>query len=144
MSNMSHAASVFALVISTAGLPVAGEARQNAHWPEGDAAIVGDWRGESFCVVRESACHDEDSLYHLARLPERPGRFSLKADKIVNGKNMTMGTTECSYDLPKHTLTCELPNSVMRFIIRGDKMEGTMTVADGKLWRRISLQKSGS
>jgi hypothetical protein len=142
MSHESRVVAVLALIISTGGLRIAHEARQSPQISDTHAAIVGDWRGESVCVVRDSACHDENSLYHVALVPGKPNVVSLKADKIVDGKPVTMGTGECSHHSLKHTLTCELPKSVMRLTIRGDKMEGTMTLADGTLWRRISLKKS--
>src|SRR4029077_9965024 len=70
-------------------------------------AVAGDWHGESICVVRESACRDEDSLYHLIRLAAKPGWYSMKLDKIVNGEPVTMGTQECGYDSIKKSLICE-------------------------------------
>jgi hypothetical protein len=93
-------------------------------------------------VVRKSACHDEDSLYHVTRLVEKPGWFSMKLDKIVDGKPVTMGTVECSYDSAKQTLSCEFARGAFRFTIQGNKMEGSMTLTDGSLWRKISLKKS--
>src|SRR5215467_8936657 len=36
---------------------------------------VGDWRGDSICQVRPSACHDEDSLYHVTKIAGKPGQF---------------------------------------------------------------------
>jgi hypothetical protein len=104
--------------------------------------LVGDWRGESVCVVRESACHDEDSLYHVTRLAGKPGWFSMKLDKIVDGKPVTMGTTECSYDSAKRALTCEFPRGAFRFSIQANKMTGIMNLTDGTLWRKITLSKA--
>ncbi len=110
-----------------------------------DESPVGDWRGDSICQVRESACRDEDSLYHVSRLPGKPGWFSMKADKIVDGKPVTMGTSDCSYDAPRHTLECALPRAVLRFTVAGNKMEGAMTLLPDKtLWRKISLKRVGS
>ena len=106
-----------------------------------EAQLIGDWRGDSICQVRESACHDEDSLYHVSRLPDRPGWFSMKLDKIVEGKPVTMGTMECSYASAKSVLTCEFPRGVMRFVLQSDKLTGTMNLSDGTLWRRLSLKK---
>jgi hypothetical protein len=108
----------------------------------GDSGPLGDWRGQSICVVRESACHDEDSLYHVTKLPDKPGWYSIKLDKIVEGKPVTMGTMDCAYGVGKQTLTCEFPRGVMRFTIAGDKMIGTMTLPDGTLWRKLSLKKT--
>jgi hypothetical protein len=67
---------------------------------------------------------------------------SMKLDKMVNGKPVTMGTMECSYGAANQSLTCEFPRGVMRFTISGNKMEGTMTLSDGTLWRKLSLKKS--
>jgi hypothetical protein len=119
-----------------------GGASQSKTKPADDSIVVGDWRGDSICVVRESACHDEDSLYHVARLAEKSGRFSMKLDKIVDGKAVTMGTQECTFDPGKQALLCEFARGVMRFMLQGDKMEGSMTLTDGTLWRKISLKKS--
>lgn len=114
-------------------------AQQKRTPPEAD--LVGDWRGDSICQVRESACHDEDSLYHVSKLPDKPGWFSMKLDKIVEGKPVTMGTMECSYDSAKSALTCEFPRGIMRFTVQGDKMTGAMNLTDGTLWRKLSLKK---
>lgn len=119
-----------------------GETRSGQQVPADDSDLLGDWRGESVCVVRDSACHDEDSLYHVTRLTGRPGWFSMKLDKVVDGKPVTMGTTECSYDSTKRTLTCEFPRGVLRFTLQPNKMAGTMNLTDGTLWRRIALNKS--
>ena len=81
-------------------------------------------------------------LYHVAKLDERPGWFSIKLDKIVDGKPVTMGTIECAYNSAKQALICEFPRGVMRFIVNGNKIQGTMTLPDGTLWRKLSLKKS--
>lgn len=105
------------------------------------STIVGDWRGESSCVVKPSGCRDEDSLYHFSRHEGKPGWFSLKGDKIVDGKPITMGTMDCSSDRGARTLQCQLPSGSIRFELKGDRMEGTMTLQDGTFWRRLSLGK---
>ena len=52
---------VFCLaVLNTIGV-AHGHARKVPHTASDDSAVLGDWRGESICVVRESACRDEDS-----------------------------------------------------------------------------------
>jgi hypothetical protein len=106
-----------------------------------DSPVLGDWHGESVCVVREGACRDEDSLYHVTNLPEKAAWFSMKLDKIVDGKPVTMGTTECSHSPAARTLTCEFPKGVLRFIVIGNKMEGTMTLSNGTLWRKLTLKR---
>ena len=102
--------------------------------------LVGDWRGDSICVVRPSACVDEKALYHVQRLGQ-PDHYSMQADKIVNGEPVNMGTTDCVFAREKQTLTCELPKGAIHLALRGTRLEGTMNLADGTLWRNISLSK---
>jgi len=118
----------------------------SARQPQGTSAdnakVIGDWRGESRCVVRESACRDEDSLYHVTKSAEKDGWFTMKLDKIVDGKPVTMGTTDCSYDVAKQSLTCEFARGILRFTVQGTAMTGTMNLTDGTLWRRLTLKKT--
>jgi hypothetical protein len=135
----------YVVILCVAALPIGvtpGDGRSTHQTASDNSSVLGDWRGESICVVRESACHDEDSLYHVTKLPEKPGWISMKLDKIVNGKPVTMGAMDCSYSAAKQSLTCEFPRGVMRFSVNENKMEGTMTLPDGSLWRKISLKKT--
>ena len=109
-----------------------------------ESNLLGDWRGTSVCQVRESTCRDEDSLYHLARIAETPNRYSMKGDKIVDGKAISMGTVECRYNEVASDLTCDLPRGVLRFTVHGNKMEGTVTLPDGTVWRKLALTKAAS
>jgi hypothetical protein len=140
----SRAVCMFAVVALNAFVRAGDVASQSKATAADDSIVVGDWHGDSICVVRESACHNEDSLYHVARLAGRPGWFSMKLDKIVDGKPVTMGRQECSFDSGKQILLCEFARGVMRFTLQGNKMEGSMTLTDGTLWRKISLKKSTS
>lgn len=106
-----------------------------------DSALTGDWRGNSTCVVRESACQDEKALYHIKKLGDQPNRFSLQADKIVNEKPVTMGTSECNYQSEKRALTCTLPRGALHLTWQGSTLEGTMSLTDGTLWRNITLRR---
>jgi hypothetical protein len=108
-----------------------------------DDALVGEWRGDSICVVRPSACVDEKALYHIQKLSQ-PDRYSLQADKIVNGKPVNMGTTDCALARKEQTLTCELPKGAIHLALRGPRLEGTMNLTDGTLWRNITLKKDGT
>src|SRR5262249_28249497 len=110
-----------------------------------EAFLAGDWRGESICQIRDSACHDEDSLYHFTKVSGKPGVYSLKADKIVNGQPETMGTLDCSYDAKAQALECAIPQrAVLRFTWQGKEMQGTMTLTDKTLWRKLTLKKVGA
>jgi hypothetical protein len=139
--------SVFlAVVVGAAGPAVAQNGASKTTSPaNAESALDGDWRGESVCVVRESACHDEDSLYRFSKIPDKPGRYSLKADKIVDGKPVTMGTSECSYDRSQRAVECAITaDAMLRFTVNGDTLHGTMTIQGSKLWRKLTLKKVGS
>ena len=105
-------------------------------------STVGAWRGESKCVVTASACRDEDSLYRIAAIADSDTKLTLTADKIVDGKQVNMGTSECAFSPDTRVLNCPLPNgSVVRFELKGDFLTGTMTLADGTEWRKIALRR---
>lgn len=106
-----------------------------------DKILIGDWRGESSCVVKPSNCHDEDSLYHIAENPAKTGWLSLKADKIVNGKLIMMGTSDCSMDPVNHAIRCDTPSAVLNLELRGTLLQGNLTLKDGILWRTLELRK---
>jgi hypothetical protein len=128
--------------VSIGGQNTAGKTTSSAN-PE--AALDGDWRGESVCVVRESACRDEDSLYHFSKIPEKAGRYSLQADKIVEGKPVTMGTSECTFDPTQHAIECTISaGTTLHFALNDKTLKGTMTIQGSKLWRRITLKKVGA
>jgi hypothetical protein len=106
---------------------------------DGVSRLFGKWRGTSSCVARNTACRDETVVYHLARLPDKPGYVSINADKIVNGNAIHMGTLEFRYD--QSMLVCEYAQGVWRLKVTGEKMEGTLTRQDGTEFRRVMLRK---
>jgi hypothetical protein len=57
-------------------------------------AIPGMWRGNSVCTVKDSPCHDEQNVYRISTVPGKPGWFSVTASKMVNGKEIVMGTAD--------------------------------------------------
>ena len=105
------------------------------------STLYGTWRGDSICVVEKSACHDEKADYRFAGVPGKPGLVSFTAGKIVDGKVIVMGTIECQHDSDKGTLLCEYSHGVWRFQIDGDKMEGTSTLPDKTVFRRVTVKK---
>lgn len=118
---------------------------QSAKPAAGDSPLSGDWRGDSICTVRPSACNDEKALYHIKKLGDQPNRFSVQADKIVNGKALDMGATmECSFAPDNHALTCSTPKLVLHLTLKGKSLDGTMNLSDGTVWRNISLKKDES
>lgn len=101
--------------------------------------IAGVWRGHSECAVKDSPCHDEINVYRFSKDSADPNKFSVKASKVVDGKEVVMGTSEWTYDEKNQVMECEKPS--IRLTIHGDKMEGALTLDDGTVYRRIYLKK---
>jgi hypothetical protein len=108
---------------------------------QGKPAIAGIWRGQSSCEQKESACREETVVYRFSSLGDKPGSFSVSADKIVDGKVVNMGTLEFRYVEDQHALVCEYAQGVWRLSVDGQKIEGTLTRPDGSLFRRVALHK---
>ncbi len=104
--------------------------------------LAGTWRGDSLCVEKGTACHDELAVYRIAALPGKPGYLLVTGGKVVDGKEIVMGSGEWRYDSTKHTLTVELPRGFITLKADGDKLEGTFTLPDKTILRRITLKKS--
>jgi len=62
--------------------------------------------------------------------------------KVVDGKEIVMGTGEWRYDSGKHTLSVELPRGVITLKADGDKLEGAFILPDKTVLRRIALKKA--
>jgi hypothetical protein len=101
--------------------------------------IEGVWRGNSVCTVKDSPCRDEMNVYNFSAVAGKPGIYSGTASKAVGVESFAMGTREFKYDAGNHTLESAMPAAVLRFTLDGDKMEGTLTLRDGSVYRRIHL-----
>jgi hypothetical protein len=108
---------------------------------QGKPAIAGIWRGQSSCEQEQSACREETVVYRFSPLQDKPGSFSVSADKIVDGKAVNMGTLEFRYVEDPHALVCEYAQGVWRLSVDGEKIEGTLTRPDGSLFRRVALHR---
>ena len=108
---------------------------------QGKPAIAGIWRGQSSCTQKESACREETVVYRFSPLQDKPGSFSVSADKIVDGKAVNMGILEFRYVEGQQALVCKYAQGVWRLTLDGSKMEGTLTRPDGSLFRRVLLHK---
>jgi hypothetical protein len=104
--------------------------------------LAGTWRGDSLCVEKGTACHDEIAVYRIAAIPGKPGYLLVTGGKVVDGKEIVMGTGEWRYDGTKRTLTVELPRGAITLKADGDKLEGTFTLPDKTILRRITLKKA--
>ena len=106
------------------------------------AQIAGMWRGNSECVLKNGACHDEINVYRFSEITARPGWFSGAGSKVVNGEEISMGTLEWQYDATSHILKSESPHGTFRFVVDNEKMDGTLFLPDTTIYRRIHLAKA--
>jgi hypothetical protein len=104
-----------------------------------DFRIVGTWRGNSVCLVKGSACRDEENVYRFSKPAGKPGVLSGTASKVVEGREIVMGRSEWTYVAEKHVLECKTPE--IRMLVDGLRMEGDLKLPDGTAYRRISLKK---
>lgn len=102
--------------------------------------LVGDWNGTSACQVKPSPCHDETVVYHLSNPHEN--KITIQADKIVDGKPINMGAGEWTYDKSTRTLRCEIPQGTWKLVVTGDAMDGTLTVPDNVVFRKVHVSRS--
>ena len=101
--------------------------------------VAGVWRGNSVCAVENSPCHDEVNVYRFSEVAGKPGVFSVTGSKIVDGKEIVMGTAEWKYDAETHTLEADISGGRFRFVVDGDKMDGTLSLRDNTVYRRVHL-----
>jgi hypothetical protein len=121
------------LAILTAGAALAG-----AEGPD----LVGTWRGDSLCAAgAASACNDEHVVYYIKHASGKSDTVIIQADKIVNGKAVTMGTGEWHYDRAAGTLEWKMPQRVWLLKITGSRIEGTLKGTDGTVLRNMTLAK---
>src|SRR5260370_36719955 len=94
-----------------------------------ESRLAGTWRGDSLCVEKGTACHDEIAVYRIAAIPGKRGYLLVTGGKVVDGKEIVMASGEWRYDSGKHTPTGQLPRA-------------TFTPPDKTVLRRITLKKS--
>jgi hypothetical protein len=105
------------------------------------SVLASTWRGDSVCATEASACHNERVVYYIKVVPNRPDLVLIQADKIVDGKPITMGTGEWQYDRVRSTLGWRMPKQVWLLKINGSRMEGTLKLTDGTVLRNMMLKK---
>ena len=128
------------LLLAAAGMAAMSASAHAGKVNADEQAVVGDWRGDSICMVRPSACHDEKALYRIKKTGDSPNSYSIDGYKIVDGKPDYMGTFECTYAPEKRTLTCPRPKLVLNLTPDGKNLNGTMNQPDGTVWRNITLR----
>jgi hypothetical protein len=106
-----------------------------------DVPLTGKWRGESVCTTSTASCHNETVEYYIAGVPGHQDLVTIRADKIVDGKAVTMGTGQWTIDRASRTLEWRTPERVWLLVVNGNRIEGTLTLADKTVFRKMSLKK---
>lgn len=106
-----------------------------------DVSLAGVWKGESVCVTQGSACANEQVIYYLEAVPGKPDEVMVQADKVVDGKPVTMGKGPWKYDRANGKLEWEASGRVWSLRVEPNRMEGTLTLPNGSVFRRMTLQK---
>jgi hypothetical protein len=104
-----------------------------------DKPPVGTWRGASKCATDAVSCHDEDVVYYISVVPHRSDQLSIRADKIVNGIAVTMGTGTWAYDPKKQTLSLDSNGRLWLLTVRGNHIDGTLEVNGTTIFRQMEL-----
>ena len=102
---------------------------------------VGVWRGDSLCATDAPSCTNEKVVYYIEAVADKPNFVSIRADKIVDGKAITMGTSEWEYNQAKQTLSWQANQRLWFLSISGKRMEGTLTLPGNVIFRRMTLRK---
>jgi len=105
------------------------------------SSLVGNWRGESICQVRESACHDETVLYEIAKSMNDSSTVSITAYKLVSGRQVNMGSGDWKYNREQRTLVWETPMGAWKLVVEGNRMYGNLTLRDKTVFRRVTLKR---
>lgn len=110
--------------------------------------IVGTWSGSSVCVDRQAApaCNDEQVVYEINASPGKPNAVSVKADKVVDGKRVSMGVLEFIRDDASGSWSSEFEtprfHALWRLEVNGATVTGTLTLLPSKaVIRKIDLRK---
>lgn len=102
--------------------------------------LAGNWTGTSLCQVRPSPCHDENVVFRFSK--PQGDKISVQADKLVDGKAVTMGVSEWTYDKSSGKLIWEMPRGTWKLVVDGDTIDGTLIVPNNVVFRKIHLNRS--
>jgi hypothetical protein len=80
-------------------------------------------------------------VYYIEDVPNRPDLVTIRADKIVDGKAITMGTGQWTHDRALHTLEWRTSERVWMLVVNGNRIDGTLTLADKTVFRKMTLKK---
>lgn len=122
-------------------LPAIGVLSALSAYPAEEIQLAGVWKGESVCLTSASACVNESVIYYVEAMSGKTDEMMVQADKIVDGKVVTMGRGPWKYDRVRRKLEWEASGRVWSLDVEPSRMEGTLTLPNGTVFRKMSLQK---
>jgi hypothetical protein len=136
-------ATIAMVIAAMCAVIVGAGATRGALAADDRAKLAGNWPGDSICLDRQSACHEEKVVYRIALYPSDTTRVKVQGDKIVNGRAVTMGVGDYNWDEKKNELTHEDQFGAWKIVVKGDTMDGMMTSPAGTAFRHLTLKKDG-
>jgi len=103
--------------------------------------LVGTWRGESVCATDAPACHNENVVYYIQEVPNRSDLVLIRAEKIIAGQAVTMGTAKWRYERAHSTLEWQTARQTWLLRVTAKRLEGTLRLADGTVFRKMTLDR---
>ena len=87
-------------------------------------------------------CNDGLNVYHVTK-GKKPNIFHVVGNKIVNGQEENMGDNDFVFNPTANTLFyhSEEYKFSIKFVVKGDSMEGTLVNDDKIVYRIIKLKK---
>lgn len=146
MRESRRLAQVRILIVICAAVAYASSTRAaQADHPRSE--LIGVWHGTSVCTDRVAApaCKDETVVYDFTA-GAKPETVHWKADKIVDGKRVTMGEFDLIYNRNDSCWRAELTTPrfqmVWCVVVDGAALRGTAMLLPGKqIVRRIEARK---
>jgi hypothetical protein len=78
--------------------------------PDARKPVLGRWHGTSTCTAARAACRNEIVVYHVSAA-KKADVVLVTASKVVDGKELEMGTFEFTVDAAKHRMVGEFANA---------------------------------
>lgn len=96
---------------------------------------LGRWVGDSHCLGAHPACHDEHVIYQVDSTG--PGQVRLDGSRVSGKDTVDMGPLSCRNAGSGSAIVCPIPNGLWRFAAVQDRLEGTLTLRDSTVMRRV-------
>ena len=107
--------------------------------PHQAASLLGRWEGDSRCVGKPTACHDEHVLYQISATGA--GHYTLDGSRVAGGDTVDMGPLSCTSAGGANAIACAIPAGTWRFAMVGNQLGGTLTLSDSTVARRVTAHR---